>query len=89
MDHVCEASSRLSAKEAEFIALLRRHPELWPQVKEILSAKKYHSNPGGQNKKDRRRIFSNASAVFLTGAPPGTRTLGPLIKRHFGAFRRA
>lgn len=40
MDHVCEAGSRLSAEEAEFIALLRQHPELWPQVKEILSAKK-------------------------------------------------
>ena len=40
MDHVCEAGSRLSAEEAEFIALLRQHPELWPQVKEILSVEK-------------------------------------------------
>ncbi len=37
MDHVCEAGSWLSAKEAEFIALLRRHPELWQRVAELLS----------------------------------------------------
>lgn len=40
MDHICEVGSRLSAEEAEFIDLLRRYPELWPQVKEILSAEK-------------------------------------------------
>ena len=40
MDSVYEEGRPLTAGEAEFIALLRRHPELWPQVKEILSAKK-------------------------------------------------
>ena len=40
MDIIHEEDRPLTAEEAEFIALLRRHPELWPQVKEILSAKK-------------------------------------------------
>ena len=40
MDGIHEEDKQLTAEEAEFIALLRQHPELWPQVKEILSAKK-------------------------------------------------
>lgn len=37
MDSVHEEDRPLTAKEAEFIALLRRHPELWQRVAEILS----------------------------------------------------
>lgn len=39
MDSVHEEDRPLTAEEAEFIALLRRHPELWQQVAEILSDK--------------------------------------------------
>lgn len=37
MDNVHEEDRPLTAEEAEFIALLRRHPELWQQVAKILS----------------------------------------------------
>lgn len=37
MDSVHEEDRPLTAEEAEFIALLRRHPELWQRVAEILS----------------------------------------------------
>ena len=40
MDSVHEEDRPLTAEEAEFVTLLRRHPELWSQVKEILSAEK-------------------------------------------------
>lgn len=39
MDSIYEEDRPLTAEEAEFIALLRRHPELWQQVAEILSGK--------------------------------------------------
>ena len=37
MDSVHEEDRQLTAEVAEFIALLRRHPELWRWVAEILS----------------------------------------------------
>ena len=37
MDGIHEEDKQLTAKEAEFIALLRQHPELWQRVAEILS----------------------------------------------------
>ena len=37
MDSVPEEDRPLTAKEAEFIALLRQLPELWQRVSEIIS----------------------------------------------------
>ena len=37
MDSIYAEDRPLTAKEAEFIALLRQHPELWQRVAEILS----------------------------------------------------